>query len=246
MRSFYFCACLLIWRAAFGATTVQVEPLTFEVGSWPPLIDFSRADKGSLSQIVAEVFAKTGKEIHLTEVSWKSAEAHLDEGSTVSFGWIRTSERGLRWHYSQPICTTLTVLVRRSDHPSLRLPEDILGKRVGWSRGYSYGERFDALRPQLHVKEMPNDETGLRHLLTGTIDFMPMDTIVAKSLIAKHLTVGDGRQLVVDTSPAHIVVKTPLHLVCPRSRTECEDIIASFDRGLSGVRSSVRANACGD
>ena len=65
---------------------------------------------------------------------------------------------------------------------------DLKGKRVGWSRGYSYGDAMEALRAELRIEEMPTDEVALRHLLAGGIDAMPMDSAVARQLLSQRFT----------------------------------------------------------
>lgn len=239
------CAVISSPLAATAATAPE-PPLRLEVGSWPPLIDFSAPQRGSLSQTVNAAFAKAQRETVIREVSWKTAEAHLDQGRTLSFGWIMTAERQRRWRFSDPICSTVTVLVRRADHAPLNRLDEIRDQRVGWSRGYSYGERFDTLRPQMQVEEMPNDEVGLRHLLLGTVDFMPMETLVARALIARVFSPEEGAKLVIDSSPAHVILRTPLHMVCRIGAQACDELIASFNQGLRTARGGDRVPSCAE
>ncbi|MFY8116346.1 MAG: hypothetical protein ACOVLH_00950, partial [Roseateles sp.] len=129
----------LILLAAHSLSWASGPALPLEVGSWIPYIDFSKTDRGLLSAVVQDAFRQAGVATTLREVSWKTAQDHIDKAGAVSFGWIRTEAREARWHYSLPICTTRTVLITRQDRPLAwtRL-EQLKDIRLGWSRGYSY------------------------------------------------------------------------------------------------------------
>lgn len=234
----------LLWGSITGACA-QTE-LTAEVGSWVPYINFSSPYQGVLTRQVRDAFKAAGVNLQLREASWKAAEEHIDRSGAVSFGWIKTSERLTRWRFSHPICSTRTVLVMRQSQPlAWTKLEQLKGIRLGWSRGYSYGEALDQLRPALQITEMGNDELALRRLLMGSVDAVPMDPLVARQLIATLFTEQEGKQLLIDLSPQHTIEKTELHVVCAQSSANCAATIEQFNRGLK-QRSEGHTPACGD
>lgn len=221
--------------------------LNMEVGSWGPYIDFSAPDKGVLTRQVRDAFKVTGTDIALVEVSWKMAEDRIQNAAAFSFGWIKNSERLARWRYSVPICSIRTVLVVRQSNPLqwTRL-EQLQGISMGWSRGYSYGEALDSLRPRLQITEMGNDEVALKRLLHGSVDAVPMDALVADTLIAKLFDPGQAQQLLVDRAPQRTIAKSDLHLVCAQSSPTCADTLEQFNKGLRQLRGDIRTPNCGD
>lgn len=218
-----------------------------EVGSWAPYIDFSTADQGVLTRQVRDAFKAGGISLQLRESSWKAAEEHIDRNSAVSFGWIRTTERETRWFYSRPICTMRTVLVTRADQPiAWTRMEQLRGIRLGWSRGYSYGNALDQLRPSLDVTEMADDTIALKRLLLGSVDAVPMDPLVARALIRQTFNPADTRRFLIDLAPQHTIDKADLHVVCAQASSNCKATLERFNRGLRQLRGDGPVPACGD
>ena len=233
--------CLMRLIAALTAMLPLVASaeavLSLAVGAWPPYIDFAAPGEGSVSQTVKAAFAQTGTVATLQEVSWKAAEVRLNAGTVTSFAWIKSTDRLTRWRFSAPICANRNVIVSHAERPFvMHSPADLKGQRVGWSRGYSYGDAMDALRSALTVEEMPNDEVALRQLLNGRIDAMPMDITVARQLRDQRFSAAERRKLVIDPSPARTVSTSELHLVCGVADAECARRVARFNAGLKAVQ----------
>ena len=237
-----FCASMGLPVGLLAQTAV-----TLEVGSWPPYIDFASSHNGVLTQTVQSAFRSAGTETKLRETSWKAAENQVDHGQAISFGWIKNPERTARWLFSDPVCDASTVLVVRKSHPPVWSKlEQLASYRLGWSRGYSYGEAIDRLRPNLQVTEMVNDEVALRRLADGSVDAVPMDPLVAKELIRKLFSAQEAQHLLIDTAPQHVIARTSLHLVCSMAAGHCKSTIALFNLGLKQYYKQGAVPMCGD
>lgn len=237
--------CVALLALSLPAATQTV--LTLEVGSWSPYIDFSAPNNGVLTRQVQKTLQLAGVPSAVQEVSWKAAEERINHAGVVSFGWIKTSERESRWHYSKPICSTRTVLVtRQSQPPQWSRLEQLKELRLGWSRGYSYGNALDQLRPTLNVTEMSDDTVALKRLLIGTVDAVPMDPLVARQLIRQNFTEEDARKFLVDLAPQRTIEKTELHVVCAQNSPACATTVQQFNRGLKQLRGDAPTPACGD
>lgn len=236
-----------LFLCALAQGTAAHTGLTLEVGSWVPYIDFSAPNRGVLASSVQHAFQRAGVPTALRETSWKAAEDRIDRAGIVSFGWIRTSEREARWHFSRPVCATRTVLVTRANQPIVwsRL-EQLKDIRLGWSRGYSYGNALDQLRPSLDITEMSDDTVALKRLLMGSVDAVPMDPLVARQLIRQAFSAEEGRRFAIDLSPQHTIEKTELHVVCAQSSATCSATLEQFNKGLRQVRGDGPVPACGD
>lgn len=239
-------ACVLLAGVVFRPAQAAELSLSHLVGDWPPLVDFKAPNQGALSRQVREVWAHAGVTMALQEASWKAVEVALDAGQTNSFGWIHTEDRARRWLYSDPLCDSPTIFVTRKDHPpAWRRIEDLAGRRVGWSRGYRYGDGIDAYRDRFEIIEMATDEVALRHLAAGTVDLMPMDMAVASHLMNNVLPPEVARKLALDDEPAHVLNRQALHFVCSRADEGCTGRIGSFNAALRKWRGKRPLGVCG-
>jgi ABC-type amino acid transport substrate-binding protein len=136
-------------------------------------------------------------------------------------------------------------VVRQSQPLTWTKLEQLKGFRLGWSRGYSYGEALDQLRPNLQITEMGNDELALKRLYLGSVDAVPMDPLVARQLIATLFNEQEAKQLLIDLAPQHTIEKTELHVVCAQTSPSCAATIEQFNRGLK-QRGDGHTPACGE
>lgn len=235
----------LMVPAGLHAQSEAPSPLVLEVGSWAPFIDFAAPNKGALTRQVQDAFSAAGVATTLKELSWKAAEDRVNRTDAVSFGWIKNSERLTRWQYSNPICSLRTVLVTRASYPVVwQSLEQLKNYKLGWSRGYSYGDALDQLRPTLDVVEMANEEVALKRLRAGSVDAVPMDILVARNLIAKTFTPEEAQSLVVDTSAHRTIFKSDVHVVCAQASTSCAATLERFNQGLKTRRGSAPPGVC--
>ncbi len=243
---------------AFSGLGVTVILLTFssvaraqtaaelKVGAWEPYIDFSLPTRGPLTAQVSDVLSSADILATVKEASWKTVEQHLDSGSTASFGWIKNPERAARWHFSLPICSIRNVFVVRADDNRVwKSFADLRGRRVGWARGYSYGEVLDGMKAELQLIDVATDEVGLRRLLSGDMDMMPMDYLVARQLLTQKLLPREAAKLQIDMAPAHTITQTDVHLVCGKTSDSCRALIDRFDARLRQQRKAGPVSPCG-
>ena len=235
----------LLAPAVLHAQAEAPPPLTLEVGSWVPYIDFTAPGKGALTRQVQDAFNAAGLPTTLREVSWKGAEDRVNRTDAVSFGWIKNSDRLSRWRFSSPICSLRTVLVTRTSNPVVwQNLEQLKNYKLGWSRGYSYGDALDQLRPTLNVIEMMSEDIALKRLRAGSVDAVPMDILVARNLIAKIFTPEEAQSLVVDVAPNRTIFKSDGHVVCSQASASCAATLERFNQGLKTRRGNAPPGAC--
>jgi polar amino acid transport system substrate-binding protein len=237
--------CFWLAPAVLHAQAEASPPLTLEVGAWAPYIDFTSPNKGALTRQVQDAFSTAGIATKLKEVSWKGAEDRVNRTDAVSFGWIKNSDRLTRWQYSNPICSLRTVLVTRASYPVVwQNLEQLKGYKLGWSRGYSYGDALDRLRPILDVIEMASEDIALNRLRNGSVDAVPMDVLVARSLMSKIFTPEEAQSLVVDAAPNRTIFKSDVHVVCAQASASCAATLERFNQGLRAKRGNAPSGAC--
>jgi polar amino acid transport system substrate-binding protein len=232
-------ACCLVWLGCAQAETLLV------VDDWPPYVDFAKANQGALTALVQQAFRHAGVPVRLEHVAWKKAEYMVDAGKAASYGWIKTPERQHKWQFSEPICSQRTVLVSRASKPVLwQSPSDLLPYRIGWTRGYSYGAEFEQWKSKLQVAEVSNDLAGLKVLLLGRIDALPLDTLEARVLAEQLAPADRGRLQLEPPKNARAVASGDIFLVCNKSQPECAQTLAVFNRELKQLHGG-KAVDCG-
>jgi len=88
---------------------------------------------------------------------WPRAMQAAENGEGVLYGVSKTKEREKIFRFSLPIQSKYMFLVTRSDAQfRFNSMADLKGKTIGIPRGFSYGDRFDAMKDNLFKVEVDN------------------------------------------------------------------------------------------
>lgn len=88
---------------------------------------------------------------------WPRALQAAENGEGVLYGVSKTKEREKIFHFSLPIQSKYMFLVTRSDAQfRFNTMADLKDKTIGIPRGFSYGDRFDAMKVNLFKVEVDN------------------------------------------------------------------------------------------
>ncbi len=215
---------------------VQAQDVKVAIGDYAPYIDKSLANKGFLSEIVVQAFKNSGLNAVLEFKPWKRIEAtEISENNLVSFAWIKTKERSTRWHYSDTIMSTTTVFITAKDKGfKWKTLNDLKAFKIGVSRGYSYGNEFDAMRGKFKVQEAASDEQNIKKLVSGRIDIFPIDPFVGAQIIRDKLSAADAAKLKVVSEPN--LGEDGMHAVCGKKNVQCQGILQKFNEGLAKMK----------
>ncbi|MFZ6711544.1 substrate-binding periplasmic protein [Undibacterium sp. TC9W] len=98
-----------------------------------------------------------GLQIQQQRSPWPRALQAAENGEGVIYGVTKTKEREKIFHFSLPIQSKYMFLVTRSDAQfRFNTMADLKGKTIGIPRGFSYGDRFDAMKDNLFKVEVDN------------------------------------------------------------------------------------------
>ncbi|MFZ6638258.1 substrate-binding periplasmic protein [Undibacterium sp. TC4M20W] len=98
-----------------------------------------------------------GLQIQQQRSPWPRALQAAENGEGVIYGVSKTKEREKIFHFSLPIQSKYMFLVTRSDAQfRFNTMADLKGKTIGIPRGFSYGDRFDAMKDNLFKVEVDN------------------------------------------------------------------------------------------
>jgi len=233
---------LLLGACLWGllSPAYSADTLRLTVGDWSPYIENTPPGFGDLSQIVQEAFAQVGVVAKFQFEPWKRVENGLDSQNYFSFGYIKTNDRLQRWHYSDSILRSRSILIGTQQHRDFAWKnwEDLLQYRLGITQAYSYGETFEQYKPKLKTVASYNDVISLKALLHGRVDFVLMDSRVATALIAQNFTKQERAEFVL----LHVteVAAGELHFVCAIKNPQCVTRIEQFNQGLAKLAASGR------
>lgn len=150
---------------------------------WPP---YAYSENGVMAgysvEILNAVFGGMGVKAVMNQYPWARAQKMaLDGEADALFNASFKQERADQCYYPVEALTTCryVLFIRAKDAGTLRFSslEDLMGHKVGVTRGYSYSTEFlDFLRERGLMAEANKDEVGFQLLAGGRIDFFPADS----------------------------------------------------------------------
>lgn len=212
------------------------EEIAISVDNYRPYIDESKENMGFMSEIVFQAFSKT-KLVPVVEFKpWKRIEEiEITKNNKVSFGWIKTQQRQAKWLYSDKIMRSSIVFITSKNNDfTWQSLSDLKPFHIGVSRGYQYGNEFEAYKHQLKIQEVNSDEQNIRKLVMGRIELFPVDPYVSTEIIRNSLSLKEASQLRLILEPA--LVDETMHLVCAKTNNQCEEILDNFNQGLATIK----------
>lgn len=128
---------------------------------------------GIYPAIIAEAFARMGQPVVIEAVPWKRALISMDDAHAGVAGIYKTEERLQKFDYSDPLFEeTLLVVARAGSSLKYEGIESLRGRVLGISRGWTYGDEFEAARKAgvFQVEEADGDGQNLEKLRAQRID----------------------------------------------------------------------------
>ncbi|MCY1289576.1 Bacterial extracellular solute-binding protein, family 3 [compost metagenome] len=230
---------LLLLLSLYCGGLALADEVELSNGDWPPYLGENLPHRGVASRIISEAFALEGIDVQWKFYPWARA-LHLAQrgelaGSAV---WLRSPEREAQFFISDPVIDSHYLLFYRKDHPiDWQQIDDLVDLRLGATSGYDYGEAFQRAEAEgrLQVRRQTSDELGLRQLLAGRIDAIPLDKVVAYALLHEHFSAAERAQIGFHPRPLR---SDTLHLLLSRRVAGNAELMARFNQGLAQLRDS--------
>ncbi|MCO6056387.1 transporter substrate-binding domain-containing protein [Pseudomonas sp. MOB-449] len=172
--------------------------------------------KGEASGLGVEVMRAIardlGDQVRFESYPWARAQKIVEEGrADVLIGPYRTAARERRFQFAEPgFYRDSVVFYARSDaspawNGSLA---SLMGQRIGIIHGWSYGERFDAMRGQLDLHVAPSVELAFKLLMAGRVDLAASNERDSRPRIAALGIASQVRRLepVIDTQVGYFAL----------------------------------------
>lgn len=191
---FLRCFVVIILASLFflGANCCAQTSLKIATEEWPPYV-YEQDGKiaGYSIEILNSVFAEMGVTVTYEQFPWKRALKGVFSGtSDALFHASKNEERQQYCYYPKEYLAQsgYVFFIRKEDSGRLKFDsfDDLVGHDVGLTQGYSYTpELLDFLNTHKLAISTVSDESNLRMLAKGRIEYFPTDLLNGIYLIKK-------------------------------------------------------------
>lgn len=231
---------LLLWALAMVPLGAGADVVRIATGELPPYATAEASDSGTALHIVRRAFALAGHEVRYQFMPWQRAQNETRAGLwDASAYWGANEERQRDFLLSNNVMSEQWVLVHRRDKPlTWRQLPDLKPYVIGVIKGYTYTPEFWSLVREGELKSdgTPDDIAGLRKLLLGRIDAIPLERGTACYLLLNQFSAEEARQI--DYHPRLLTESFTTHVIFPKDRSRSGTLLADFNRGLKQLQAS--------
>jgi ABC-type amino acid transport substrate-binding protein len=210
------------------------------VGEWPPYTTPQKPFKGILSHIVSAAYETQNLGTNYQFTDWPTAYKQTQtDDPIVSIGWVHDSERAEDMYFSDPIShITLSFFHRKDMEFTWYSLDDLKTNKVGYVKGYSYGDSFNQAVEGKHLTaiEFDNPQQAFQALLLGKVDLVPSDNIVGQHILNEMGAEGLA-EITFDEHPLYV---TPVHMIANRHSPDSIALVDKFNLGLKKLKQSGR------
>lgn len=207
------------------------------IGEWRPFVSEDLEHYGLAARIVTEAFAVSGIDVKYRFYPWKRAYLETTQGDQDATAiWTRTPDREGEVLFSEPVLIAEKVFFHL-DETDFRWNdvEDLADWRVGATRGYGYGDAFDAAVEDgtIPVEYVNSDKQNFDKLIRDRIDVFPMTKAVGYSILNTQFDPGEVAAI---THNPRAVQQAVFHLLFSKAVDKNERMIEIFNHGLERLR----------
>jgi len=224
---------IAVWLLMLPALALASDPPALRLASdtWPPFTDAPEGVRIAV-ELVHTALERAGVQATTTIVDWSDVEAGLRNATfDGSAAMWRNAERERDLVFSAPYLENRLVLVGRkgSDVAATKI-SDLAGKRVAAVGRYAYGEDIENA-VGVHFVGGRNDQEDLTKLLAGEVEYILVDELVSRYLVANQPEETTAK-LEIGTTP---LARRPLHFAIRRDVPGAEEIVEAFNNEIRGM-----------
>ncbi len=220
--------CLAVLLVALPTMATDKTELRLASDSWPPFTDNPLGQRVAV-ELVHTALERSGINATTTVIDWKDVERGLRKATyDGSAAMWRNAQRERDLLFSEPYLENRLVLIGRKGNEVKALHiSDLAGKRVAAVGRYAYGDEIKKADGVLFVNGR-NDQDNLDKLLAGEVEYMLVDELVVRYLVASQPEAAAER-LEIGTK---VLARRMLHFVVRREVSGAEEIVAAFNREI--------------
>ena len=207
------------------ARVAEDEVIRLASDIWPPFTGENDEPRVAI-ELVTQALERAGIGAKVDMVKVGALTPALEQARYQGTAAIwKSPEREKYLRFSQPYLENRLVLVGRkgSDVSFTRLAQ-LQGKRVGIVKAFAYGEQLERAPDTTFVRGA-SDQTNLRELLAGQLDYILVDDLIAHHLVIDYKA-QTKKLLAVGRNP---LITRPLHFAVRRSLPKSKQIIERFN-----------------
>lgn len=201
---------------------------------WPPYYDESLETSGAVPELITAAYAGTGYRVKFLFRPWARVLAEVDKGKYdgAAAAYYREN-RVKKYLFSDPYMISKTFFYKKKELPVThwKTLKDLVPYRIGLMAGGAYSPEFDNAG-FLQKIPVPTDIQNFMKLITGRIDLMVIDPIVAHYHINKSFPQHKGS--LVPLSPA--LYEEPLYMIFSKNTGNPRQKLAAFNTGLKKIQ----------
>ncbi len=216
------------------ASSATAQSVTFATVDWAPYYHSELPEKGFVSALTKEAFARNGYDFSVEFMPFSRAMKSAKNGTFdgVLGAWYN-EERDQDFEFSEPIVDTANVLMAQNevDIDSYDSLEDLQGYSIAVSRGWAYGGGFD--EADFLDKEVADDQIqNMRKLFRGRVDMMAVE----QRVFAYEARQRDSFDLAAVKAVQPPLSETPIYNIVPNGHDNQAELIEAFNSGLQELR----------
>ena len=178
---------LLLLSGLVLSAPLLAQEVHYTTLNWPPFIGENEDRHGVLAEIVKQTMESSGTDYTLEFTAWtKALDDVLAGNKDAIVGAYYSEERTKNYHYSLPIYSVFTGLVKRDgiDIQFIQSFDELNSYRISKLANSVVGEAFDK-HPFPNMKTFETEQEAVQALFDGEVDFYAGNFDVAKALAKK-------------------------------------------------------------
>ena len=219
------------------------ETIHITTGEFPPWSSENLKHHGITSHIISEAFKLEGYTVKFTFFPWSRVYELAKDGKEyqATSYWYPSDERAKEFYYSDALQTDKMVFFHMKDKPlpDWKTLDDFKDMRIGATREYTYTKEFwDAKESgRLDIEIANTDELNFKKLLKGRIDTFPTGPLSGQKVLRESFGMEAASTVTFHSKP---LVAPTAHLLFSKQLDNGDELVATFNRGLSKLRESGR------
>lgn len=234
-----------LWNAYQNQNKVKLDisEITLVTGEWAPFTSESMEGNGVAAEIVTEAFKDIGVKVKYKFYPWNRCETMVKRGEVFgAIPYSKSEEREKIYSFSEPLLNAYSALfydknkIDKIDYEKL---SDLKDYTIGVLEGYMYKEVFSELGFE-KLELVDNELSGLKMLIAGRIDILPLTELIGWYMINKELPDEADKFETVEykdnsTTPAS-------YIMVSKDFPKSDKILKAFNEGLKSIKEKGKYN----
>jgi len=214
------------------------KTITFNMGEWPPYVSEDKSKKYLAEEIVNEVFAHQGYNVHYEYFPWKRSYINVQHGkANGSFPWYHNQERESEFIIpKEALFQDSSVFFHlKSNDFHWENFEDLKKYKIGGVIGFI---NVDILKKQgVDVIVLNKDHLNFKMMLAGRLDAYPVSEFIGHDIINRTLSPEEASLF---THHTKILNEGGLYILFSKNTDHAQEFADAFDLGIVALKASGR------